>query len=55
VHGYERLFSIIFDPRNPEHESMITWLGGDFDSEAFDLVRVKFDNPRARWRRAFRR
>lgn len=54
VHGYERLLSVIFDPRDPEYESMLTWLGGDFDPETFDPAQVKFDNPRARWRRAFR-
>ncbi len=53
VHGYEELLSVVFDPLNPEFESTKTWLGGNFDPEGFDPARVKFDNPRARWKFAF--
>ena len=53
VQGYEELLTVIFDPLNPEFDSTRTWLGGNFDPEAFDPTRVKFDNPRARWKFAF--
>lgn len=53
VQGYEELLTVILDPLNPEFDSTRTWLGGNFDPEAFDPTRVKFDNPRARWKFAF--
>ena len=40
-------------PRPREHESVLAWLGGRFDPERFDPSRVKFDDPRQRWKRAF--
>ncbi len=35
--GYFRLFDILKDPRHAEYEDMVEWLGGKFDSEAFDI------------------
>ncbi len=37
VWGYENLLKILSDPSDPEHESMLEWIGGDFDAEAFDV------------------
>lgn len=37
VSGYSRFLHIISDPRHPEHEEMMEWCGGSFDSEAFDV------------------
>ncbi len=54
VGGYESMLEIIFDPSNEEHESTMTWLGGGFDPEKFDPKAVKFDNPKKRWKIAFR-
>lgn len=51
--GYAELLEVIADRRHPEHRTMMTWLGGKFDPEAFDPRRVKFDSPKLRWRRAF--
>lgn len=34
--GYQELLEAIADPRHEEHASMIEWLGGSFDPEAFD-------------------
>jgi Plasmid pRiA4b ORF-3-like protein len=36
VWGYEELLQSIRDPKHPEHEAMLEWLGGPFDPEAFD-------------------
>lgn len=40
--GYERLQEILADPRDPEHERMLSWLGIDdpaeFDPARFDLA-----------------
>ncbi|MDR3576128.1 MAG: plasmid pRiA4b ORF-3 family protein [Anaerolineaceae bacterium] len=35
--GYEGFLEAINDPRNEEHDSYLEWVGGEFDSEAFDL------------------
>ena len=53
VCGYERLLEAISDPENEEHEEIMTWLGGSFDSERFDPQKVRFDSPRKRWKMAF--
>ena len=34
--GYEELLKVIRDPEDEEHESMMEWLGGSFDPDAFD-------------------
>jgi hypothetical protein len=51
--GYAELLMTIANPRHPDYESMITWLGGPFDPKAFDPRRVRFDDPKKRWRVAF--
>lgn len=53
VPGYRRFLEILADPSDPEHEQRKTWVGGSFDPEEFDATRIKFDNPRTRWKRAF--
>jgi hypothetical protein len=40
VWGYGDLLEIIMDPKHEEYESMMEWLGGGFDPEAFDRGRV---------------
>lgn len=37
---YTNLLEILQNPRHPEHREMLEPFGGDFDPEAFDLVRV---------------
>ena len=53
IYGYEDLLRILADPRDEEYESMLAWVGGSYDPEAFDPKRVRFDDPQKRWRRAF--
>jgi Plasmid pRiA4b ORF-3-like protein len=36
VWGYEEFLAAIGDPEHDEHESMLEWVGGSFDPEAFD-------------------
>ena len=36
VSGYENLLAVLADPGDEEHASMLEWVGGAFDPEAFD-------------------
>jgi hypothetical protein len=38
--GYGRLLKVLRNPRHPEHVSLLEWVGGSFDPEAFDLEGV---------------
>ncbi|MBI1881343.1 MAG: plasmid pRiA4b ORF-3 family protein [Chloroflexi bacterium] len=40
VWGYPDFLEAIKDPKHPEHEDMLEWVGGEFDPEAFDLDEV---------------
>lgn len=40
VMGYEDLLEIIKDPEHEEYDTMMEWLGGGFDPEAFDKKKV---------------
>jgi len=38
--GYEDFLKAIQNPKHPEHEDMLEWVGGKFDPEEFDLEGV---------------
>jgi hypothetical protein len=38
--GYANFLEIITDPGHPEHRETLTWCGGRFDPEAFNLDRT---------------
>ena len=40
VWGYENFLEAIRNPDHDEHEEYLTWIGGEFDPEAFDLEKV---------------
>jgi hypothetical protein len=40
IPGYEDLLRAIRDSHHPEHDEYMTWLGGSFDPEKFDLNAV---------------
>lgn len=40
VWGYANFLAAIQDPAHPEHDDMLEWIGGSFDSEAFDLEAI---------------
>lgn len=40
VHGYREFLKAIRSPGHEEHESVLEWVGGSFDPEAFDLAFV---------------
>jgi len=37
VPGYQEFLAAIGDPNHEEHDSMLTWVGGAFDPDGFDL------------------
>ena len=37
VWGYAGFLEALVDPLHPEHDTMVEWIGGSFDPEAFDL------------------
>ena len=41
VWGYENFLDAVRDPDHDEHEEYLTWIGGKFDPEVFDLEEVK--------------
>lgn len=40
AYGYEQLLEAISNPRHEEFDEYMTWLGGHFDPEEFDLAEV---------------
>lgn len=40
VGGYEDLLRVLSDPEDEEHDNMLTWVGGFFDPEGFDVNAV---------------
>ena len=40
IGGYTHLLKVLDDPTHEEHEEVMEWVGGEFDSEEFDLDRV---------------
>lgn len=51
--GYENILKIIKDPEHEEYESMMKWLGGEYDPEHFDIKEILFDDPKMRWKMAY--
>ena len=49
VPGYADLLEIIMDPKHEEYESMMEWLGGRFDPEAFDRDKINKHLRKLRW------
>jgi hypothetical protein len=40
IWGYAGSLEAIHDPKHPEHEEMLEWVGGEFDPDAFDVDEV---------------
>jgi hypothetical protein len=43
IWGYQEFLETIRDPEHEEHAAMLTWVGGTFDPEAFDLRMVNHE------------
>jgi len=42
IPGYARFLEAIQNPKHEEHESLLRWVGGSFDPEAFDLDDINY-------------
>jgi hypothetical protein len=40
IWGYEEFLQAVRDPKHPEHEAMLEWVGGAFNPDAFDRQAV---------------
>jgi len=40
VWGYYELLEVIKDPKHPDHEDMLEWLGKDYDLDGFSLEEI---------------
>ena len=49
VPGYEQFLEVIFDPTHEDYQNMVTWAGGRFQPEDFDLRAVNAMLSRMRW------
>ncbi len=49
TYGYANLIDTISDPENDEYKSMIEWVGGAFDAEAFDIKKVNRVLKKIKW------
>jgi hypothetical protein len=38
--GYFEILKVLQNPNYPEHDEMLKWIGGSFDSEAFDIDEI---------------
>lgn len=47
--GYLDFLEAIRNPDHENHDLMIEWVGGEFDSEFFDVKSISFDDPKKRW------
>ena len=46
IWGYEDFLKIISDPNHEEHESMLEWIGQEFNPHTFEPRDVFFSNPK---------
>ncbi len=46
IWGYAGFLAAIRDPKHPEHEAMLAWVGGEFDPDVFDLDEVNMELQR---------
>ena len=53
IEGYELFLRAISDRKDPRHKEFLQWIGGSFDPNRFDPSKVRFDDPRRRWKLRF--
>ena len=53
IPGYENFLSIIKNPKDKKRKEFLEWVGGKYDPEKFDPKKIKFHNPKTRWKQVF--
>jgi hypothetical protein len=53
VPGYKHLREVMADPKHEEYDEMLDWIGHPFNPRHFDPRKVRFDDPKKRWKIAF--
>jgi hypothetical protein len=48
--GFFEFPNAIRDTSHEEHDDLLLWAGGSYDPAAFDPTKLRFNDPRARWR-----
>jgi hypothetical protein len=51
IPGFYHLLDVLASPQDHEYQELKDWLGTKYEPEKFDPNRIKFANPKARWRR----
>jgi len=46
IYGYYEKLEALRDPKHPEHDEIIDWMGQDFDPDAFDIEDI---NSKLKW------
>jgi len=54
AHGFAEFLQAIADPTHSGHQESLIWVGGRYDPDGFNAAEVAFDDPKKRWKRAFR-
>ena len=49
--GYEDLLTALNNPKHPEHENMVEWLGRPFDAAAFEVAKTNKWLAKLKWPR----
>lgn len=49
IGGYYALLEVIKDPKHPDYEDILDWLGDDYDPSDFDPREVYFEDPKQCW------
>lgn len=51
IWGYANLLKVLKNRKHPEHKTMKQWVGGKFDSEAFEVAKTNFWLRKLKWPR----
>jgi len=51
--GYEDMLEVLSNPEHVEYDTMLEWVGDEFDPEHFDPNELYFSDPKAQWENRF--
>lgn len=49
IGGFYALLEVLNDPKHPDYEDTLDWIGEGFDPNEFDPREVYFEDPKERW------